>query len=264
MPTSNATNPDLDWLRSVLATTPDLAVAVSGGVDSLTLAHVAAAVCPGFEAIHAVSPAVPVSATERVQRHAAAGHWRLRIIDAGEFADPDYLKNPVNRCYYCKSNLYRRMRGLVGPGAIASGTNLDDLGDFRPGLEAASHAGVVHPFVEAGLDKAAVRGIARFLSLDDIAELPAQPCLASRVETGIAIDSDDLAFADRVESEVRRHVVNADVRCRITRNGVRLEASQRPPEAVTALIARWCGSVGRTWLGASEYRRGSAFRHDAG
>lgn len=264
MPTSNATSPDLDRLKSVLTTMPDLAVAVSGGVDSLTLAHVAAAVCQGFAAIHAVSPAVPASATQRVRRHAEAGGWRLRVIDAGEFSDPAYLKNPVNRCYYCKSNLYRRMRALVGAGTIASGTNLDDLGDFRPGLEAASQADVVHPFVLAELDKAAIRRIARFLSLEDIAELPAQPCLASRVETGIAIDADDLAFVDRVEAEVRRHVSNADVRCRITHDGVRLEASQRPPEDVTAQIANWCGSAGRTWLGVSAYRRGSAFRHEAG
>lgn len=264
MPTSNTTSPDLDRLNAVLATMPGLAVAVSGGVDSLTLAHVAATVCPGFEAIHAISPAVPASATQRVRRHATASLWRLRVIDAGEFADPDYLKNPVNRCYYCKSNLYRRMRNLVGAGLVASGTNLDDLGDFRPGLEAAAQAGVVHPFVQAGLDKAAVRRIAHFLSLEDIAELPAQPCLASRVETGIAIDADDLAFVDRVEAEIRRHVAHADIRCRITHDGVRLEASRLPPEAVTARIADWCAKAGRTWLGVSPYRRGSAFRHDAG
>lgn len=264
MPTSNATNPDLDRLRAVLVATPDLAVAVSGGVDSLTLAHVAAAACPGFTAIHAISPAVPPSATERVRRHAEAGRWRLRVIDAGEFTDPAYLKNPLNRCYHCKSNLYRSIRGLVGERAIASGTNLDDLGDFRPGLEAASREGVLHPFVRAGLGKSAIREIARALGLEDIAELPAQPCLASRIETGISIDPADLAFVDRVEAEVRRHIDGGDVRCRITREGVRLESSAPPPEAVVASIAAWCEKGGRVWLGVLDYRRGSAFRHGAG
>ncbi|PKU24876.1 adenine nucleotide alpha hydrolase [Telmatospirillum siberiense] len=257
-------NPDLDRLRSVLASMPGLAVAVSGGVDSLTLAHVASAVCPDFEAVHAVSPAVPASATERVRRHAKAHRWRFRLIETGEFADTAYLKNPVDRCYYCKSNLYRRMREVVGSKVIASGTNLDDLEDYRPGLNAASETGVVHPFVLAGIGKAALRGIARSLALVDIAELPAQPCLASRVETGIAIDATALGFIDRVEAEVRQHIANADVRCRITPMGVRLETSEQPPEAVLAVIAAWCESAGKTWLGLSEYRRGSAFKHGLG
>lgn len=262
MAPSNAMNPDLERLRSVLAVMPDLAVAVSGGVDSLTLAHVAAEICPGFEAVHALSPAVPSSATGRVRRHAKASGWRFREIDAGEFSDADYLNNPLDRCYFCKSNLYRGMRGIVGTKAIASGTNLDDLDDFRPGLKAAAQSGVVHPFVEAGIDKAGVRRIARFLSLTDIAELPAQPCLASRVETGIAIEADDLAFVDRVEAEVRHHLANADVRCRITGDGVRLETSEPLPDAVLAVVAGWCETAGRTWLGVRPYRRGSAFRRE--
>lgn len=264
MAPSNAMNPDLERLRSVLAETPDLAVAVSGGVDSLTLAHVAAAVCPGFEAIHAMSPAVPASATERVRRHAMANGWRLREIEAGEFADTAYRQNPVDRCYHCKANLYRSMRDIAGAKIIASGTNQDDLADFRPGLKAADEIGVVHPFVEAGIGKAGIRRIARALSLFDIAEMPAQPCLASRVETGLMIEADDLAFVDRVEAEVRQYLANADVRCRITRDGVRLETSEQPPDAILAVVADWCEGTGRSWLGLADYRRGSAFKHTTG
>ena len=110
--------------------------------------------------LHAVSPAVPPHATARVRAHAGLEGWNLAVADAGEFADPRYRANPVDRCFFCKSNLYDRIRSVT-QATVASGTNLDDLGDFRPGLKAASQRGVVHPFVEAGIDKAAVREIAR-------------------------------------------------------------------------------------------------------
>ena len=76
----------------------------------------------------------------------------LDVVEAGEFADPDYLRNPVNRCYFCKANLYDRIAALA-EGTIASGANLGDLGDFRPGLTAAAERSVIHPFVEAGIGK---------------------------------------------------------------------------------------------------------------
>ena len=82
--------------------------------------------------MHAVSPAVPPEATERVRRTADAEGWRLTILDAGEFADRDYIANPINRCYFCKSNLYARIRRET-EGPIAAGTNTDDLNDFRRG-----------------------------------------------------------------------------------------------------------------------------------
>jgi len=117
-----------------------LAVAVSGGVDSLTLMALAARVRPGrCVAVHARSPAVPEEATARVKALAAERAWRLRIIRAGEFSDPDYLSNPLDRCYYCKTNLFQAMAS-ANPGALlATGTNTDDLGDFRPGLRAGRH-----------------------------------------------------------------------------------------------------------------------------
>ncbi len=123
------------------------------------------------------------------------------LLDAGEQADARYRANPVDRCYYCKTNLYARIREAT-PDAIASGTNRDDLDDFRPGLRAAAERDVVHPYVEAGIDKADVYALAASLGLDDLERLPAQPCLASRVETGIAIAPDDLAFIDAVETRL--------------------------------------------------------------
>ena len=135
--------------------------------------------------------------------------WRLTEVDAGEFADPAYRANPVNRCYFCKTNLYDRI-AHVTEGPIASGANLDDLGDYRPGLIAAAEHRVRHPFVEAGMDKAAVRALARDFDLADISELPAQPCLSSRVETGIAISASDLAFVARMERALTPHRATRD------------------------------------------------------
>lgn len=257
----------LAHLQRILGTLPRLAVAVSGGVDSLTLAHVASRQADlVLTVLHAVSPAVPAAATERVQRHAREAGWALSVIDAGEFADPGYRRNPIDRCFHCKTNLYARIRGVTDA-PIASGTNLDDLGEYRPGLEAAREHGVRHPFVEAGIGKSTVREIAAYLRLDDIAELPAQPCLASRIETGIAIDARDLAFVARVEDAVAQLVGPGDIRCRVTADGIRLELEpqllERTPDAgdrLDRLVAGLCAAEGRRYAGRRAYRRGSAFR----
>lgn len=241
------------------------AIAVSGGVDSMTLATIAQRrLGPRAAMFHAVSPAVPPHATARVEDHARRQGWALTVLGAGEFDDPDYLKNPVNRCYFCKSNLYARLRDGAGAGAVlCSGANLDDLGDFRPGLAAAAERGVRHPLVEAGVDKAMVRALAARLGLDDLAELPAQPCLSSRVETGLAIEAADLALIDRVEQGLRADLaaagITGDIRCRLTRAGLRLELPEAAPQAAIAAARAVIEAAGRPFAGAGPYRRGSAF-----
>ena len=235
-------------LAQVFATLDQVAVAVSGGVDSMTLAHLTHR-HHGARArmVHAVSPAVPAEATARVRAHADRYGWTLALIDAGEFADLRYRTNPIDRCYFCKSNLYSRIAGAFA-GAILSGTNTDDLGDYRPGLKAAGENGVRHPFVEAGMAKSDVRVVARALGLDDVAELPAAPCLASRIETGIHIDAADLALADEVERRVRAEFGAADVRCRITAQGVRVELGS---EALERLRSPTAARRGRRWRRSS-------------
>ena len=226
-----------DALAGVLAGIGPLAVAVSGGVDSLTLAALARRVL-GENAlmVHAVSPAVPAEATLRVRAEAARAGWSLRVVEAGEFADPNYRSNPVNRCFFCKTNLYGTIRRVTDR-PMVSGANLDDLGEYRPGLDAAREHGVRHPYIEAGLDKTAVRALARDLGLGPVADLPAAPCLSSRVETGIRIEPETLAFIHTVEGMVATVLGASEgrkraVRCRVRAAGIVVELD---PESLAAL-----------------------------
>jgi uncharacterized protein len=215
--------------------------------------------------IHAVSPAVPAAATRRVRDLASSEGWQLEVTGAGEFEDERYRDNPADRCYFCKTNLYERIRVLT-PHRIASGANLDDLGDYRPGLIAAAERDVVHPFVEARMTKPDVRALARSLGLADIAELPAQPCLASRVETGIAIDADDLAFVETVETRLAALAPKgATLRCRITHGGVAVEIGDEAAgerDALGDVVAALCRADGRHFAGVRPYRRGAMFVRD--
>jgi uncharacterized protein len=251
-------NSPVTRLRAALKRHDRLAVAVSGGVDSLTLAYCASKWVPDFLCIHAISPAVPAEATQRVEQYAAANRWPIRIVRSGEFDDPAYRDNPHNRCYFCKTNLYSTM-SRVFDGAIASGTNTDDLGDYRPGLKAAAEHQVVHPFIEAGISKADLREIARGFDLHDIADLPSQPCLASRIETGIRISQEDLDFIYRVEIGLRRYAPRANLRCRILPAGVRIETDHDLPDEAQTLARQMCLAENRSLIGIGAYSRGSAF-----
>lgn len=224
----------LDQLETVLAGMGEIAVAVSGGVDSLTLATFAHRRLGGrVTMFHATSPAVPAEATARTRSLADREGWTLTIIDAGEFSRDEYRANPVNRCFYCKTSLYGAIRPATAA-QIVSGTNLDDLGEYRPGLDAARDHAVRHPFVEAAIDKAGVRAIARHLALDDVAELPSAPCLSSRIETGIAIDPAMLGCVHAAEQLVAAALSPRTVRCRVRAGGAVIELDR---DALAALEA---------------------------
>ncbi len=253
-------------LRNILAGYAPAAIAVSGGVDSMTLAFLAHDVL-GSEAamFHAVSPAVPDIATERVRRYACRYGWTLNLIDAGEFSDMRYLQNPVDRCFYCKSNLYGSLAGLTDA-QLLSGTNLDDLSDFRPGLRAAATRDVRHPWVEAGVGKTLVRAIARRNGLNDLAELPAAPCLSSRIQTGLPIRAAALAFVDAAETLLRDRLAPDVVRCRIRPQGVVIELDEHTLNGIPAALeaellealAAMDGAGGGS-VSFEKYVRGSAF-----
>jgi uncharacterized protein len=223
-----------DKLASILRDLSPCLLAVSGGVDSLTLAVLAGRVLgEDFAAVHAAGPAVPTEAGQRLRRVAQDEGLRLIVIDAGELDDVRYAANPANRCYYCKSRLFAAMRRQAEdfaqtagrPVAVISGTNRDDLSDFRPGLAAAAEHGVRHPYVEADMGKDSVRALARELGLD-FASVPASPCLASRVYTGTKVTGEILRAVDFAETFVKGATGLDVVRCRVRENEMRIETEE--------------------------------------
>lgn len=255
-------------LFNVIERLQRVAVAVSGGVDSLTLAAAARDVL-GTEAhlYHAVSPAVPTEGTERTKRLSAERGWDLRVIVAGEFDDPRYMANPSNRCFFCKSNLYAAMAAVTDR-TILSGANADDLNDYRPGLDAAKDHGVRHPFIEAGIGKSGIRGLARSFGLGDLADLPASPCLSSRIETGIAIDPLVLRLVDDAERSLHSSISAEHVRCRVRQAGIVVEIDapslssldDRSRTAVLGAVSEIFASGGYARpVFLAPYRMGSAF-----
>jgi uncharacterized protein len=247
-------------LAEVLRGFDRVAIAVSGGVDSVTLAEFAHRLLGRTRVmmLHATSAAVPSDAASRL----AQFDWDLHVVDARELDNPAYVANPVNRCFFCKTSLYATMRANTDR-ALLSGTNRDDLGDFRPGLKAAAEHGVRHPFVEADMNKQAVRELARSLGLHDVAELPASPCLSSRIETGIAIAPSMLGFVQAVETLVRGRVgAQRAVRCRVRAAGivVELDGEVAQAELLRPEVAELMSAHGMSRpLSFAPYSMGSAF-----
>ena len=259
----------LKSLEQALAGLGPCAVAVSGGVDSMTLAVVAhrSLGAGRVTMFHAQSAAVPPEATARVKAYADREGWQLRTIDAREIEDPRYVANPANRCYFCKTNLYGTISGLTTE-QLLSGTNRDDLGDFRPGLSAAREHAVKHPYVESAVDKNGVRAIARYLGLDDLSELPAAPCLSSRVETGISIDPASLVAIHAAERLLAAELTPETVRCRLRSEGVVIELDAASLQRLQASAAEvrdgLISRIGAPFSGSpsvqfTTYQRGSAF-----
>jgi len=184
-----------------------VAVAFSGGIDSTVVAQAAfEALGDRAIAVTAVSESLATGELEAAQELARRIGILHRVIRTDEFADPNYLRNHADRCYFCKSELYGRLEGMLGElGAdvIASGANVDDMGDYRPGLRAASEHGVRHPLQECGLGKADVRALARAWGLPTW-DKPATPCLSSRIAYGEEVSPERNRMIDQAEQWLRQ------------------------------------------------------------
>ena len=182
-------------------------VAYSGGVDSALLLALAVDVLRERAiAFTAVSPAVPPDELEGARALARALGARHVEQDSAELQDPRYAKNPVNRCYFCKTELYTLARDqarALGLAAVVSGTNADELADYRPGLQAAAEHEVVQPLAEAGLTKAEIRALSREIGLPTW-DKPQQPCLSSRIPYGTEVTRERLAQLARAEMALRK------------------------------------------------------------
>ena len=232
-------------LEAVIATSSSAIVAFSGGVDSSLVAASAARVL-GEQAlaVTAVSPALASGELDGARSVAAAVGIAHREIDTDELARAGYRRNDSDRCYHCKTELYDRLAALAraeGYVSVFSGANVDDLGDWRPGLRAAAEHDVRHPLVEAGFRKSDVRRYATALRIPS-AEKPAMPCLASRIPYGTEVAPAVLAQIDRAEQAVRS-LGYQDIRVRhlgalgkVEFGAGELEDALGQPDAVTAAV----------------------------
>lgn len=194
-------------LLAILSEFRAVAVAFSGGIDSTVVAK-AAATMLGERAIAvtAHSPSVAQRELEDARRLAAFIGIRHVIVSTSEFSNPDYARNDGSRCYFCKSELYTQIEEHIPQLAqelgeaivVCSGANLDDQGDYRPGLRAAAEHSVRHPLQEAGFTKADVRALAKAWNLPTW-DKPASPCLSSRVAPGVEVTPERVGRVEAAE-----------------------------------------------------------------
>ncbi len=192
-------------------------VALSAGVDSSLVAKLAhKALGDRAIAATAVSESLPPGELEVAKKTAAEIGIRHVIVRTDELQNPNYAANPDDRCYYCKDTLYRELGALaedLGLEVILDGTQMDDLGDDRPGRRAAREAGVKSPLLEAGFSKNDVREAARSLGLS-VWDKPAQPCLSSRIPHGQNVTEEKLWAIGQAELFIKQLTGVRDLRVR--------------------------------------------------
>lgn len=204
-------------LLELLSSFGRVGVAFSGGVDSAVVAAAAyRAVRDRAIAFTAVSPSLPGGEREAAE---ALARWigiRHEILETQEFSDPNYVRNSFNRCYFCKTELYRQVLAKApawGIDVLVNGANADDRGDHRPGMLAAHEFAVRSPLLELNITKQEVREIAREWGLP-VWDKPASPCLASRIAYGLEVTPERVARVDRAESFLRNLLNIRELRVR--------------------------------------------------
>lgn len=216
-----ATHSELaDRLVALIAPLESVVVAYSGGVDSAVVAKAAhLALGERALAVTGVSASLADGELEAAQCVAAAIGIQHETLATDELARPEYLRNAPDRCFHCKTELYEQLGRLAkarGIAVILNGANADDLGDFRPGLQAAHQHQVRSPLAECGLSKGDVRALARHWGIEAW-DKPATPCLSSRIAYGVRVTPERLARIDAAEQTLRTYGLGA-VRVRLHEN----------------------------------------------
>ena len=195
-----------DRLLEVMRVVGPCAVAFSGGVDSAVVARAAWELFPEQAiAVTAVSPSLAAAELEIARQEASHIGIAHRLIRTDEFDRSEYRANAGDRCFYCKDTLYATAEFILretGLGVMVNGANLDDRGDHRPGMKAAVAHSIRSPLIEAGLNKADVRAVARYWNLS-VAEKPASPCLSSRIAYGVEVTSERVRMIEEAERCLR-------------------------------------------------------------
>jgi len=211
------------------------AVAFSGGVDSAVVAKAAHEVLgERAVAVTGVSASLAAGELEQAEEIVRLIGIRHRVIRTDEFEQPAYLQNAPDRCYHCKTELYSQLERLLpelGVKVILSGANVDDAGDYRPGMTAATEHAVRSPLAECGITKSEVRQLAAEWSLP-VWDKPASPCLSSRVAYGEEVNPERLAMIDGAEQFLRERGLKI---CRVRYHKGDLARIEVPAEELTAL-----------------------------
>jgi pyridinium-3,5-biscarboxylic acid mononucleotide sulfurtransferase len=232
-------------LKEILKGYESTLVAFSGGVDSAFLAFISHQVLGERAlAITAVSPSLASFQREDALTFARVYGLHHELIQTEEMDDPHYIANPVNRCYFCKDELFRKLKTLAdqrGFRAVSYGVNVDDLGDFRPGQDAAKKFAVRAPLVEADLNKSEIRTLSRALDLNTW-DHPSSACLSSRIPYGMMVTVDKLNVIDRGEDALHKLGFH-QVRVRHHGDIVRIEIG--PDEMSRALQLDMAGQFNR-------------------